>query len=293
MPWVELLATNLNLGLTAHYMEDLLGAENLSVGYQSDSMDLLRRLGLTTNQVRVYDLLRRDGSITIGELARRSRLQRASAYRTVDRLKDIGLIELLLGKVARIRALGLDEVLDILISRQEEELKRIRTRSKTQLGTPRELPDYPIAPIASPQKIFARLLVGRHLYSQQAKLIQESREQVVQVMSARGFLIAVDSGLIRSMANKAKRDRVRVRIVAETEGRVGTVPRGIPDELEIRHHANTSMMLRYFIVDRNHLILKMAAPPKVLDQSVALWSNSPDLIQGLYYEFEKLWSESY
>jgi hypothetical protein len=52
-------------------------------------------------------------------------------------------------------------------------------------------------------------------------------------------------------------------------------------------------MLRYFIADKKHLILKMAAPPKVLDQSVAFWSNSPDLIQGLYYEFEKLWSESF
>jgi len=282
---------SLNLGLRVHYMVDLLGAENLSALCQSDSTDLLMRLGLTASQARVYALLRRDGPITIGELVRRSGLHRASAYRTVSRLKDGGLVELFLGETARVKALGLDEVLDILISRQEEELERIRTKSRTLLGAPREVSDYD-APIASPQKIFARLLVGRHLYSQQAKLIEESREQILQVVSARGFLLAVDSGLIRSMVNKAKRDRVKVRIVAEIGDCVDTVPPGIPDELEFRRHANTSMMLRYFIVDKKHLILKMASPPKVLDQSVALWSNSSNLIESLCFEFERLWSES-
>jgi hypothetical protein len=207
----------------------------------------------------------------------------------VSHLKNIGLIELSLGRVTKVRALGVGEALDILIAGQEEQLDRIRSvKSRTRLEPSEQLMDYGMTS-ARPQQMFARLLIGRHVYAQQQRLIQESREEIVQVTSAKGFLLARNIGLIDSMATKAK-DGVKVKILTETVGHSATVRGEIPRELEIRHHADTLTMLRYFIADKKQLILKMAAPPKVLDQSVALWSNSSDLIQGLHYEFERLWA---
>jgi len=184
------------------------------------------------------------------------------------------------------------EALDILIARQEEQLDRIRSvKSRARLETRQEPLDYG-APTAGSPQIFARLLTGRHVYAQQEKLIQESKKEIAQVTSAKGFLLARNIGLIGSMSAKANKDGVRVRILAETNDHSAKVLRGIPNEIEIRHHGNTLMMLRYFIADNRHLIIKMAAPPEFLDQSVALWSNSADLIQGLQYEFERLWAAS-
>jgi len=268
-------------------------AKNSSVDCdESTSTDLLGKLGLTKNQARLYTILLREGPATIGELAKRSGIHRANAYRIVSHLKNIGLVELLLGAVTKVRALGVGEALDILIARQEEQLDRIRSvKSRTRLEPSEQLVDYGI-PSARLEHIFARLLIGRHVYAQQERLIQESKEEIIQVTSTKGFLLARNIGLIDSMATKARKDGVRVRILTETLGRSAGVRSEIPRELEIRHRTNTLTMLRYFIADKKHLILKMAAPPKVQDQSVALWSNSSDLIQGLHYEFERLWAAS-
>ena len=239
----------------------------------------------------MYAILLREGPVTISGLAKRSGIHRANVYRIMSNLKNIGLIELLLGAVTKVRAVGVGEALDILIARQEEQLDRIRSvKSQTRLGASQPLMDYGMPPVRS-QQIFARLLIGRHVYAQQERLIQESKEEIIQVTSMKGFLLARNIGLIDSMATKAK-DGVKVRILTETAGYSVSVRSEIPKELEIRHRANTLTMLRYFIADKKHLILKMAAPPPVLDQSVALWSNSSDLIQGLHYEFERLWAAS-
>jgi len=267
-------------------------AKNSNVDYdESTGTDLLGKLGLTKSQARLYAILLREGPVTISGLAKRSGIHRANVYRIMSNLKNIGLIELLLGAVTKVRAVGVGEALDILIARQEEQLDRIRSvKSQTRLGASQPLMDYGMPPVRS-QQIFARLLIGRHVYAQQERLIQESKEEIIQVTSMKGFLLARNIGLIDSMATKAK-DGVKVRILTETAGYSVSVRSEIPKELEIRHRANTLTMLRYFIADKKHLILKMAAPPQVLDQSVALWSNSSDLIQGLHYEFERLWAAS-
>ncbi len=142
------------------------------------------------------------------------------------------------------------------------------------------------------RQIFARLLIGGHVYAQQERLIKESRREIIQVTSTKGFLLARNIGLIDSMAAKARKDGIRVRILTETIGHSVRMRREIPSELKVRYLPNISTMLRYFVADKKHLILKMAAPPQVLDQSLALWSNSSDVIQGLHYEFERLWAAS-
>lgn len=268
-------------------------AKSSNVDYdESTGTDLLGKLGLTRNQVRLFAILLREGPATISELAKRSGIHRANVYRIVSHLRKIGLIELLLGPVTRVRALGVGEALDILIARQEEQLDRIRSvKSHTRLGPSRPLMDYAMLPDRS-QQIFARLLIGRHVYAHQEKLIRESTDEIIQVTSTKGFLLARNMGLIDSMAAKARREGVKVRILTDITGRSRSMRSEIPNELEVRHSPDTLTMLRYFIADRKHLILKMASPPKVLDQSVALWSNSSDLIQGLYYEFETLWATS-
>jgi hypothetical protein len=62
----------------------------LSIEYdESTSTDLLGRLGLTKNQARWYTILLQEGPATIGEVAKRSGIHRANAYRIVSHLKDM------------------------------------------------------------------------------------------------------------------------------------------------------------------------------------------------------------
>jgi len=257
---------------------------------ESIGTNLLGRLGLTKNQASLYAVLVQGGPATISELAKRCGIHRANAYRIVSHLKKMGLIELLLGAVTRARALAVGEALDILIARQEEQLDMIRS-AKSQTRWPSQLPvEYGMSLDRS--QIFARLVIGRHVYAQEERLIQESTDEIIQVTSMKGYLLARNMGLIDLMAAKARTDGVKVRILAEITGCPASIRSEIPKEIEVHHCPGTLSMLRYFIADKNHLILKMAPPPRTLDQSVALWSNSSDLIHGLRHEFEVSWARS-
>jgi len=254
--------------------------------------ELLVRLGLTKNQRSVYEILLHEGPSTIPDLAKKSGIHRANAYRIVKHLKDFGLIELILGDVTKVKSVVLDEAVDILIARQEEQLDRIRSyTSRASVQDQEQMADRPLASTGQ-QQIFARLLVGRHVYRQQERLIGQSRKEILQVTSSDGFLLTRNLGLIDAMGDKAKKSGIEVKILTEIREVPISVRSEIPKSLEIRNHSNTLTMLRYFIADRKHLIVKMAPPPKYADQSVALWSNSADLIRALCNEFEKLWSES-
>jgi sugar-specific transcriptional regulator TrmB len=259
---------------------------------ESNITRVLRRLGLTHNQVKLYIIALKEGPIPIGRLAKESGIHRANAYRIVDHLKEMGLIELMLNGVNKVKAVDVKEALDILITRQEERLDSIRKyKSSMNIeGISPLIEDN--STLVYPQKMFARLLIGKHTYVKLGKLVQECKEEIIQVVSAKGFLFQTNIGLTDMMVNKARKDGVKIRMLTEADNYNFNLLLEFSKDIEIRHRANLVKMLRYIIIDRKQLILKMAAPPRFLDQSVALWSNSTDLIKGLYYEFKRLWSKS-
>jgi len=87
--------------------------------------EVLRNLGLTSNEIRVYLALNDHGSSKAGEVANIAGIDRSSCYNSLRILIDKGLVSYVsIGKVKWFQATGPKRILDYL-KEQEEDVKNI------------------------------------------------------------------------------------------------------------------------------------------------------------------------
>jgi sugar-specific transcriptional regulator TrmB len=89
-----------------------------------DSSKVLSEFGLTPYESKVYLTVFREGLTTAAEIAKVADIRREEVYRTLPKLEKTGLIERVLGRPARVRALPIEDALSILINRKEEEASK-------------------------------------------------------------------------------------------------------------------------------------------------------------------------
>jgi sugar-specific transcriptional regulator TrmB len=89
-----------------------------------ENAKLLSEFGLTPYESKVYLTVFQQGLITAADISKVARIRREEVYRTLPKLEKIGLIERVLGRPARVRALPIEDALSILINRKEEETSR-------------------------------------------------------------------------------------------------------------------------------------------------------------------------
>ena len=71
---------------------------------ESDKTDLLMGLGLSPNQAKVYQTILKLGNSTVIQIAKSSSVRREDVYKVLSPLENMGLVEKLLGKPAKVRA---------------------------------------------------------------------------------------------------------------------------------------------------------------------------------------------
>ena len=91
---------------------------------ESDAIDALERLGLTSYEAKVLVGLQKLGTATASEIARVTDVPRSQVYGTADSLEERGLLEVQNASPTRFRAVDLDEAMARLSERFERERRR-------------------------------------------------------------------------------------------------------------------------------------------------------------------------
>ncbi|MFC5970946.1 TrmB family transcriptional regulator [Halomarina salina] len=91
---------------------------------ESDALDALERLGLTSYEGKVLVGLQKLGTATASEIARVTDVPRSQVYGTADSLEERGLLEVQNASPTRFRAVDLDEAMARLSERFERERRR-------------------------------------------------------------------------------------------------------------------------------------------------------------------------
>ncbi len=86
----------------------------------------LSKLGLSRAQAKVYLALIKLGNAKIKTIANTAKIDRANLYRTILRLHEIGLVEVLLGKPNTYRAITLEDGLQLLLRRKKEQFNEFQ-----------------------------------------------------------------------------------------------------------------------------------------------------------------------
>jgi HTH-type transcriptional regulator, sugar sensing transcriptional regulator len=104
---------------------------------QTEAVDALVGLGLTVLQAKVYAATSTSGALTARTTAKTAKVASQDVYRILSELQEIGLVERIIAKPNKYRAIPLGEGLEILLQRRKEEteeLKKTATKVVRDLG---------------------------------------------------------------------------------------------------------------------------------------------------------------
>jgi sugar-specific transcriptional regulator TrmB len=261
---------------------------------EEDSFKMLSEFGLTYYEAKVYISAVRLGVSTAGKIAKLAKIRREEVYRAVPKLEKIGLLERIMGRPLRIKALPLDEGLNALFEIKEEE-------TSTQL---REL-------LSKKDEFLEKFnhdvkYVGMEEEQSHFVLISEkdalSRKVASSITSARKSIDFADSfenafRFVLSYGNEikaAKKKDVNVRILTEYPEDTELIPQHlkkyIPKDPFIVHYSER-LPSRYMLFDGNHALIT-TSPGQTFSEGNCLWTNDPNLVGIVHRDFEKQFRDS-
>ena len=90
----------------------------------------LTRLGLTSNQAKVYLALFRSGLSTAKTISNKSGVARSDVYRVMASLEKLGLIEEMVSTPCKFRAISMQDAFAILIERRMKETSELQAKAR-------------------------------------------------------------------------------------------------------------------------------------------------------------------
>lgn len=256
---------------------------------QENTIQTLMQLGLTILEARIYLTLSRYESLATKELSELAKTSRPDTYRVLAKLQKKGLIEKIITKPAKFKAIPMQTGVAFLLERKQVEHKNLETKSKLLLQTIKERP----AP-KPPEFItshFALIPQREPIVKKINEAIDNAKESVDIFLSWKRFLPGMTSTFAKS-SQKAWERKVKFRIVVES-------PEETADVELARQFCRKSPFceIRFLptppktvlgIYDQKHFFV-IVNPKKGLFDSPALWSNSQSLLSVIQDYFEMLW----
>jgi sugar-specific transcriptional regulator TrmB len=88
----------------------------------NSAQEILQKLGLTQNELKVYLYLNKNGSKKAKEIAQNQKIPRTQTYHLLTALQNKGMVIVVSDRITKFEGIEFEKVLDILIN---NELKRI------------------------------------------------------------------------------------------------------------------------------------------------------------------------
>jgi len=255
-----------------------------------DSSKILSEFGLTPYESKVYLVVYQQGVTTAANIAKIAKIRREEVYRTLPKLEKLGLIEKVLGRPAKVRALPIEDALSLLIDRREEEasreIRKLLKKKNELLEMYQEIK--PDTAFEKKEPHFTLLSDKDAIEKRTAYLIRNATNSIDfadTFESAFRFVLTFAEELIA-----AKKRDVNIRIVTEYPDNTKL----IPDALD-KHLPASSFEIRYceelpgnyIIVDRNQALITTAKTGSV-SHGGTLWTDDSSLVKIVQTDFSKL-----
>jgi len=249
-------------------------------------VNLLCELGITPIQARVYLALYNSGESTVRSLVENLHIHRADAYRAVQRLQSLGVIELAIGNPNKYSAIAPKEAVTMLTENLEKSmisLKKKALRLASSLEAHKEKGDDGETRQADQ---FFKLKSGETVIRSILALIGETGHEIREVASTDALKYHLTYGLADAERDAIRRG-VSIRLVTDTK----PVPvlRNYFKLVETRFLGDLSESLKFIIIDDKLVQIALAAQAKVKSEAFALTTNNKTLVRSLSTHFEELW----
>lgn len=205
----------------------------------TELVDRLTDSGLDPKEARVVVAMSGRAPLKASELGALVQISRMDAYNTLKRLQEKGIIQATVDKPMRFTCGSIAEIFQILIRRQENELRRISHHLEDLEADPEaHFLHLPEGDDAEPS--FTVLKDRQNIYAAVGRLIADSEDEIWLVTGRWGMLHFIRAGG-HEVLNEAAARGITVRVLATIEHRTLRFYGELDDSIEIRHTDHLSM----------------------------------------------------
>ncbi|MFA5365046.1 MAG: helix-turn-helix domain-containing protein [Candidatus Bathyarchaeia archaeon] len=250
---------------------------------------ILTNLGLTPSEAKVFLVLSHLGLATAKNIATASGIAREQVYRIIPQLKELGLIEEVIGRPTMYNPVNLKDAISFLVNRRLAKTDELREKADNFL---QKTLDKPKIRFEEEKQQFV-LIPEKEAYLRRIKNSHINAKRSIDIITTRNRLpLAIFS--FADEAKEALRKGVKLRIITESfdQKTLYSVTEGlnVPEPLKVK-------FIRAFppavilIYDKKEVIFVTSATSDLLE-SPALWSINPSLVSIFIDFFEMVWSEA-
>ena len=262
--------------------------------------EVLRDFGVTKKEAEIYLFLAKHGSLTSGEITKRSKTHKAVVYRTLASLQSKGLVTPTLEAPARFTAVNFETIIDLNIRAKQEEARKLESTKKELLNYWRNIRQT----TAEPTLEKFTVVEGNHkIYPKISQMIKETKNQLSTVSTVPGLLRAESLGLFDVMLSHPLRREIQFRFLTDLSIQnlqaVKNLLKKIPKtkfNLKGRNPKLGLQLAPRMVIRDNEEIIFFVTPSEnesaTGQDEACLWTNSKELVHAFTAVFDELWHNS-
>ncbi len=250
----------------------------------------LSYFGLDKTDATMYLGLLRIGSLTVGKMSTKLEIDRGKAYRSLNKLRDMGLITTTFSNPTICESVPPADALTTVIQRKEDEIVTMQKLSRKII---RDLKD-----LNRPQNVSEAssisIIQGRsNIYSRTGKLIQDSSKIIYIITTAEDILRMYHTAIPEKIA-MCKKNGGTVRVLTDTtnENLLPLISRLKATETRVGKLPSKSRV----VVEEGGQLIMSGSIKETMDlnddNDSILYTNSKEMINNMFSLCQHLWKKA-
>ena len=259
-----------------------------------ENAEMLSDFGLTHNQAKVYLTIAKLGVATVSEISKVSKVRREDVYRILPKLEKIGLIERILGKPTRIRAIPVEDALALMIKR-EEQIARERMSTLTALKDEfmEHFKTYKVKPLSKEAAHFALISERSGIINKELAMVKNA-EKAIDVITSKDKLFHIFGGYLGQF-QEAFKSGIKVRVILGVSEYEDSIMEIIEENMRFSYNLDiryTDQPTGHCVIrDYTEVVMATSREPTV-GETPYLWTDDENLVGLLQKNFESTWHAS-
>ena len=250
----------------------------------------LSYFGLDKTDATMYLGLLRIGSLTVGKMSTKLEIDRGKAYRSLNKLRDMGLITTTFSNPTICESVPPADALTTVIQRKEDEIVTMQKLSRKIITDLKDL--------NRPQNVSEAssisIIQGRsNIYSRTGKLIQDSSKIIYIITTAEDILRMYHTAIPEKIA-MCKKNGGTVRVLTDTtnENLLPLISRLKATETRVGKLPSKSRV----VVEEGGQLIMSGSIKETMDlnddNDSILYTNSKEMINNMFSLCQHLWKKA-
>ncbi len=259
---------------------------------QKDFLNKLKDFGLNTYESKLWTALLSRGISTAGELSDIANVPRSRSYDVLESLEKKGFIIMKLGKPIKYVAVPPEEVLERVkkkvIDDADKQSKMLEGLKGSEILSELSLLHSQGVELVEPTDLSGALKGRSNLYNHLESMIKTAESSIDMMTTSEGLVRKAD--VLKSLFQKAKERKVRIRIAAPFNKETEKVIKDLKNFVEIRDAKE--IKARFCIIDGKQITFMLLDDAEVhptYDSGV--WVNTPFFATALQQMFDTEWQQ--